>query len=71
MFFHHIGDTHVAHHLFSTMPFYHAQEATAILKEILGEYYHFENKSIIRALYDSQSKCRFVVDEGDILYYTK
>ena len=27
-FFHHISDTHVAHHLFSYMPFYNAQEAT-------------------------------------------
>lgn len=25
-FFHHIADTHVAHHLFSTMPHYHAEE---------------------------------------------
>jgi omega-6 fatty acid desaturase (delta-12 desaturase) len=24
-FFHHIADTHVAHHLFSSMPHYHAQ----------------------------------------------
>ncbi len=24
--FHHIVDTHVCHHLFSKMPFYHAQE---------------------------------------------
>jgi omega-6 fatty acid desaturase (delta-12 desaturase) len=30
-FFHHIGDTHVAHHLFSTMPHYHAERATAAL----------------------------------------
>ncbi len=25
-FFHHIADTHVTHHLFSTIPFYHAEE---------------------------------------------
>jgi len=25
-FFHHIADTHVAHHLFSNMPHYHAEE---------------------------------------------
>lgn len=24
-FFHHIADTHVAHHLFSQMPHYHAE----------------------------------------------
>lgn len=28
-FFHHIADTHVAHHLFSNMPHYHAEEARA------------------------------------------
>jgi omega-6 fatty acid desaturase (delta-12 desaturase) len=27
-FFHHIGDTHVAHHLFSAMPHYHAEEVS-------------------------------------------
>lgn len=34
-----LQDTHVAHHLFSTMPHYHAQEATRALKPILGDYY--------------------------------
>ena len=29
---HHIGSTHVTHHLFSNLPCYHAQEATAALK---------------------------------------
>eukprot|EP00842_Homolaphlyctis_polyrhiza_P005791 jgi/Hompol1/6212/HPOL_004904-RA len=38
-FHHHIGDTHVVHHLFSTMPHYHAQEATAAVKKFLGKYY--------------------------------
>jgi omega-6 fatty acid desaturase (delta-12 desaturase) len=35
--FHHIGDTHVAHHLFSKMPHYHAQEATEAIKPLLGK----------------------------------
>ena len=34
--FHHITDTHVCHHLFSKMPFYHAQEATESMKKVLG-----------------------------------
>ena len=37
--FHHITDTHVCHHLFSKMPFYHAQEATEAFKKVLGPYY--------------------------------
>lgn len=32
--FHHIADTHVAHHLFSYMPHYHAQEATEAIKKV-------------------------------------
>lgn len=38
-FHHHISDTHVAHHFFSTIPHYHAQEATRHLKKILGRHY--------------------------------
>jgi fatty acid desaturase len=34
--FHHIADTHVAHHLFSYMPHYHAVEATAAIRKVLG-----------------------------------
>ena len=37
--FHHISDTHVCHHLFSSMPFYHAQEATEAIRKALGPYY--------------------------------
>ena len=36
--FHHITDTHVCHHLFSKMPFYHAQEATEAMKKVLGNF---------------------------------
>jgi omega-6 fatty acid desaturase (delta-12 desaturase) len=31
---HHITDTHVMHHLFSKMPFYHAQEATEAVRKV-------------------------------------
>lgn len=67
--FHHITDTHVMHHLFSKMPFYHAQEATEVAKKILGPYYLKDETPIGRALYRSYSTCQFIEDDGDIVFY--
>nr|WQH19959.1 delta12 fatty acid desaturase [Bemisia tabaci] len=58
--FHRITDTHVAHHLFSTMPFYHAAEATAALRPVLGEYYRFDDTPILRAAFRETERCIFV-----------
>jgi len=66
---HHIGDTHVAHHLFSTMPHYHAEEATLHLKKVLGDYYLYDNTPIAKALWNSWRTCHYVEDEGQIVYY--
>eukprot|EP01119_Soliformovum_irregulare_P006467 TRINITY_DN1849_c0_g1_i1.p1 TRINITY_DN1849_c0_g1~~TRINITY_DN1849_c0_g1_i1.p1 ORF type:complete len:387 (-),score=55.79 TRINITY_DN1849_c0_g1_i1:58-1218(-) len=68
-FHHHIADTHVAHHLFSQMPFYKAQEATVHLKRILGEHYMEDNTSIPMALWRSWKQCAFVENSGDVVFY--
>ncbi|KAJ3167036.1 Delta(12)-fatty-acid desaturase, partial [Irineochytrium annulatum] len=62
-FHHHIADTHVAHHLFSTMPHYNAKRATKALKEKLGSYYMMDRTNIWLALYRSYSTCKFVEDD--------
>jgi len=67
--FHHITDTHVCHHIFSKMPFYHAQEATEAFKKVLGPYYLKDETPIARAVYRSYSTCQFVEDSGDIVFY--
>jgi len=36
---HYITSSHVAHHIFSDMPYYGAQEATPYIKAYLGKYY--------------------------------
>ncbi|KAG7668398.1 hypothetical protein Ndes2526B_g00882 [Nannochloris sp. 'desiccata'] len=59
---HHIQDTHVAHHLFSQMPHYHAQEATKALKEVLGEYYQKDERPVLTALWEAQA-CRYVAPD--------
>eukprot|EP00456_Euglypha_rotunda_P025289 TRINITY_DN2048_c0_g1_i15.p1 TRINITY_DN2048_c0_g1~~TRINITY_DN2048_c0_g1_i15.p1 ORF type:complete len:324 (+),score=-2.34 TRINITY_DN2048_c0_g1_i15:97-1068(+) len=51
--FHRITDTHVVHHLFSTMPFYHAKEATEAVKPLLGEYYRFDSTHWMKALWNN------------------
>jgi omega-6 fatty acid desaturase (delta-12 desaturase) len=58
--FHNITDTHVAHHLFSTMPHYNAMEATKAIKPILGEYYQFDGTSVYKALWREAKECIYV-----------
>lgn len=59
---HHIQDTHVAHHLFSQMPHYHAQEATKALKDVLGEYYQKDERPVLTAIWEAQA-CRYVAPD--------
>lgn len=63
--FHNITDTHVAHHLFSTMPHYHAMEATKAIKPILKEYYQFDGTPFYKAMWREAKECVYVEpDEG-------
>ncbi|KAJ2700384.1 hypothetical protein H4R19_005474 [Coemansia spiralis] len=65
----HITDTHVAHHLFSQIPHYHAEEATRHLKKKLGSYYNYDDTNFLVALYRSMRYCHFVDDSGSVLFY--
>ncbi|KAJ3279294.1 Delta(12)-fatty-acid desaturase [Borealophlyctis nickersoniae] len=68
-FFHHIGDTHVAHHLFSTMPHYNAKEATEAIKNRIGKYYHYDKTNPFVSVWRTFRSCRFVEEKGDVLFY--
>ena len=67
--FHHLTDAHLAHHLFSQMPHYHIAEATKAIKPVLGKYYVYDDTPIWKALWNTDSYCRFVEDTGKILWY--
>ncbi|KAJ8477994.1 hypothetical protein OPV22_021721 [Ensete ventricosum] len=63
--FHNITDTHVAHHLFSTMPHYHAMEATQAIKPVLREYYQFDGTPLLKAMWREARECIYAEpDEG-------
>lgn len=63
--FHNITDTHVAHHLFSTMPHYNAMEATKAVKPVLGEYYRFDGTPIFKAMWREAKECLYVEPDDD------
>jgi omega-6 fatty acid desaturase (delta-12 desaturase) len=58
--FHHISDTHVVHHLFHEMPFYHASEATRAVRKALGPYYLRDDTPVELAMWRAFRECRFV-----------
>ena len=62
-------DTHVCHHLFSKMPFYHAQEATEHIKRVMGDYYKYDPTPIPQAVYRAYHCCQFIEAKGDIEFY--
>jgi omega-6 fatty acid desaturase / acyl-lipid omega-6 desaturase (Delta-12 desaturase) len=67
---HHIGSTHVAHHLFHEMPHYHAQEATEALKGVLGKHYRFDSMPVSKALWRTANRCHYV-DQLDGVQYMR
>ncbi|KAJ7628802.1 fatty acid desaturase-domain-containing protein [Roridomyces roridus] len=68
-FFLNVSHDHVAHHLFSSIPFYNQPQVTEHLKRVLGEHYNYDPTPCFRALYRSFTECAFVEDEGDIIFY--
>jgi omega-3 fatty acid desaturase (delta-15 desaturase) len=66
---HHNIGTHVAHHIFLSMPHYHLKRATEAIKPILGDYYRHSDESILKAFWKSYRRCYFVPDTGKVVYY--
>jgi len=67
---HHIHDSHVVHHLFSSMPFYNAIEVTRKhIKTILGEHYVEDQRPLAVSLWESWRSCRFVVPSEGVAYF--
>ncbi|KAI0088311.1 delta-12 fatty acid desaturase [Irpex rosettiformis] len=64
-----VSHDHIAHHLFSNIPFYNQPKVTEILRELLGEDYNSDSTNSFRALYRSFTQCCFIENEGDIVFY--
>ena len=71
--FHDIIGTHVCHHLVSTIPFYHAGEASVHIRRVMGKHYRADVKTPFwTAFWRNQRACKFVEEtdglEGSGVY---
>lgn len=67
---HHINDSHVVHHLFSQMPFYHAIEVTRHhCKDILGDMYQRCDRAPLKSLWISWTQCRYVNTKEGVMIF--
>jgi omega-6 fatty acid desaturase / acyl-lipid omega-6 desaturase (Delta-12 desaturase) len=63
--FHRIIETHVLHHAISTIPHYHAEEASEAMRNVMGVDYKSDMKTnLLVALWSTQRDCKFV-EESD------
>ncbi len=66
---HHDIGTHVAHHIFLSIPHYHLQTATEAIKPVLGSYYRKSNTPIWQSFFRAYRTCHFVTEQGSPRYY--
>ncbi|KAK4542715.1 Oleate hydroxylase fah12 [Oleoguttula mirabilis] len=78
--FHGIIETHVLHHYISTIPFYHADEATEAIKPVMGQHYRSDTKGgslgFLKSIWSSARMCQWVEpnegatgDNKNVLFY--
>lgn len=66
---HHVGTTHVLHHIHAKIPHYRAKKGTEIVKRIFGEYYRKDDTPFFKALVRSFRQCRYVEGVEGIQFY--
>ncbi|POS84452.1 putative Delta(12) fatty acid desaturase [Erysiphe pulchra] len=77
--FHEIIETHVLHHYVSTIPFYHAEEATEAIKPVMGKHYRSNTEGgslgFLKSLWTTARWCQWVepsegaVGDGKGIYF--
>ena len=77
---HGIIETHVLHHYVSTIPFYHADEASEAIKPIMGRHYRSDTKGgatgFLKSMWTAARTCQWVEpnegatgEEAGVMFY--
>lgn len=71
--FHYINNSHVIHHLFSAMPFFHAIEVTDkyLPKAVPEEMHITDDRSVLSMCFESWRECRYIVPSEGISWFRK
>lgn len=68
---HHIGTTHVLHHMNYSIPHFRAQEYSEAIKLVLGDFYLYDPMLIHKALFRTAKECVFVKSVDGTQLYAK
>ena len=66
---HHIGSTHIIHHLNYKIPFHYAKKATEEIKYLLQDKYNFDDTNIFISLFQTTKKCLYIESLEGTQYY--
>lgn len=66
---HGIVETHVLHHYISTIPFYHADEASDAIRPVMGRHYRSNTEGgalgFVKSMWTSARTCHWVEPSAD------
>ncbi|TVY91180.1 Delta(12)-acyl-lipid-desaturase, partial [Lachnellula willkommii] len=65
-FLHNVIDCHVVHHLFPSIPFYYAMEATRAVRPVLGDAYHKDSQNVVLSLWKTFRNCQYVASDDSL-----
>ncbi|KAL4918339.1 oleate delta-12 desaturase [Aspergillus aurantiobrunneus] len=64
-FFHDLVDFHAIHHIFPKIPLYKCEEATSVVRPLLGDYYHeYKHENFFGALWKTFRQCVYVSERS-------
>lgn len=66
---HLIHVTHVLHHSFSRIPFYHSREASDAIVKVIGKYYHKDDSNFLWSMWRAANDCVFLEEGNGILFW--